>query len=353
MITYHLNIDCQAPKTLVSDLELVSGDVGACCLHIKFRDNGMWMELDDKLLTVKGKRADGKVISDCGTTEGTTAKITLKNSFFAVPGELILEIALTDAAKNYVTTKIVTANVLEGLGEPSETAEDSVSVFVHLLSRMKEQLDAADVLLKESKFNYEKELNQIQEVVIENMHFKGEAESVEALPETAENGDIYRINQTCTYTYAEHVSPLLTLPFSSVFYDVGMVEFEGLYELDSHIHINYPSFVDTERQYAYIYNKDGSYVGMFLYEVASLNPVDNLLGWDGTEQGEISVFVSKEPVEKFYTVAGGGCVYYENGKWYPFTDCGEEVHFKSEMSEALSAIIKIQEQILGGGTYEA
>ena len=149
MITYHFNINCQEPRMLISDMEFVSGDTGAYCLNLTFYDNGKRLDLSDKVLAVKGKRADGKVISDCGKTDGNTARITLKNSFFAVPGELILEIALTDAAKRYVTAKIITATVLEGVGNPDDASEENVNVYVTLLTQLTEKLSRAQNLLEE------------------------------------------------------------------------------------------------------------------------------------------------------------------------------------------------------------
>ena len=64
MITYHFNINCQEPRMLISDMEFVSGDTGAYCLNLTFYDNGKRLDLSDKVLAVKGKRADGKVIHD-------------------------------------------------------------------------------------------------------------------------------------------------------------------------------------------------------------------------------------------------------------------------------------------------
>lgn len=165
MITYKLKINCQESKLYTSDMEFVSGDVGAYRLEFSFYDNGKQIDLSDKLFTVKGKRADGVILSDSGTISENKAVFIPKNAFYAVPGELILEIALTDSAKNYITTKIISVTVLEGLGETKEVAEQHVSAYVTLLAQLKNRLDNADRLLEESKFSYETQMEEIRAVL--------------------------------------------------------------------------------------------------------------------------------------------------------------------------------------------
>lgn len=165
MITYKLKINYQDSRVLTSDMEFVTGDVGAYRLEFAFYDNGARVGLSDKLLTVKARRADGVVLSDSGSISENTALFVPKNELYAVPGELYLEIALTDNAKNYITTKIVMANVIEGLGEPSDIAENGVSVYVTLLNQVKSQIDAANQLIKDSKAYYDEEIAQMQSEV--------------------------------------------------------------------------------------------------------------------------------------------------------------------------------------------
>lgn len=162
MITYKLKINCQEPRVLVSDMEFVAGDVNAYRLEFTFYDNGERIDLSDKILTVKGKRADGIVLSGVGQMDGTRAVFVPANAFYAVPGELILEIALTDSAGNYTTTKILSAAVLEGLGETTEVATTNVSAYVSLLAQLTNRLNSADRVLAESKFSYESELAELQ-----------------------------------------------------------------------------------------------------------------------------------------------------------------------------------------------
>jgi len=150
MITYQLKIHLEEPRMLSSNMEFVAGDVGAYRLAVSFFDNGTKVDLLDKTVTVKAKRADGVVLSQAGEIKDNTAHITLLNGMYEVPGEVVLEIALCDSKKNYVTTKRMIATVLEGLGEPCDATEN-VSVYVTLLGQAAAQLDAATALLAKSE----------------------------------------------------------------------------------------------------------------------------------------------------------------------------------------------------------
>ncbi len=155
MIRYQLKIDCTEPRNFVSDMEFVAGDVGAYELVFSFYNGKKRMDLLGKTLSVKAKRADGVVISDGGKIQDNKAYFTPANTFYSVPGELILEVALSDAAKNYVTTTIITAKVLEGVGAPDAMAENKVSVYVTLLSQTTEKLEQAKALLNEASTQLE------------------------------------------------------------------------------------------------------------------------------------------------------------------------------------------------------
>lgn len=147
MITYKLKINCQEPRLLVSDMEFVAGDVGAYRLEMTFLNNGAIMDLTGKQITVKAKRADGTVLSDSGTITGSMAIFVPQNSLFAVPGELMLEIALCDSTQKYMTTKIISATVLESVGEPVDAAENHVSAFVSLLAAAAAKVNQAEALI--------------------------------------------------------------------------------------------------------------------------------------------------------------------------------------------------------------
>lgn len=144
MITYQVKIDTADPKLLTTDMEFVTGDVGAYKMVFSFYENGKPLDITGSILSVKAKRADGVVLSDTGECAGNQATFVPKNALYAVAGELRLEVALSDTAKNYTTTKILLANVLEGAGAPQSVAEDDVNIYVTLLNRVQQQLQTAE-----------------------------------------------------------------------------------------------------------------------------------------------------------------------------------------------------------------
>ena len=101
MITYKLKINYQDPRVMTSDMEFVTGDVGAYRLEFEFYDNGARVDLTDCVLTVKAKRSDGTVLADAGEIQDNLGVFVPKNDIYAVAGELRFEVALADAAKNY------------------------------------------------------------------------------------------------------------------------------------------------------------------------------------------------------------------------------------------------------------
>lgn len=155
MITYKLKIDCTEPRHLVSDMEFVSGDVGAYLLEFSFYNGKKRMDISDKVLSVKAKRTDGVVISDSGEIKENKAYFIPANTLYSVPGELTMEIALSDHAKNYITTTILSAKVLEGIGAPDAAAENKVSVYVTLLAQTTEKIEQAKALLADANAHLE------------------------------------------------------------------------------------------------------------------------------------------------------------------------------------------------------
>lgn len=151
MITYKLKINYQDSKILQSNIEFVSGDIRAYLLECEFYDSGKRVDVSDYSVTLKAKRADGVILSEGGKIEENKGIIALKNDIYSVPGELYLEIALLGSAKNYITTKIILANVIEGLGETDETSGNASSVYVTLLNQMKSEINALTVALADAK----------------------------------------------------------------------------------------------------------------------------------------------------------------------------------------------------------
>ena len=184
MITYKLKINYQDTKVLQSNIELVSGDVGACRLECEFFDDGKRTDISNYIITLKARRADGVILSEGGKIENNKGIIKLDNGIYSVPGELYLEIALLDSAKNYITTKIIIVNVIEGLGETSETSENTSSAYVTLLNQVKSRIDEVNCILSESQ----ELLTKTKET---NISIKNQLDVVEAIAKGRATGYVF------------------------------------------------------------------------------------------------------------------------------------------------------------------
>lgn len=150
MINYKLKIDCQGDKVLSSDIVFVSGDVKAYQLTFEFRDGENFIDTKDCILTVRARRADGSCVEGAGEIVDGKGIYIPQNNIYAVPGELRMEIALCDSAKSYITTKIIVAEVLEGIGDSCKPEETEVSVFVGLLNQLQTRINAVRKIAEES-----------------------------------------------------------------------------------------------------------------------------------------------------------------------------------------------------------
>ena len=150
MINYNLKIDTLKEKILSSDISFVTGDVNAYKLIFEFFNGDDLIDISNYILTVRAKRADGVITVGEGKIENNKGIFIPKNSMYSVPGEVILEIALTDSAKNHITAKIITAEVIEGLGVASEPSVDEISVFVTLISQIQSKIETAEELIRQS-----------------------------------------------------------------------------------------------------------------------------------------------------------------------------------------------------------
>lgn len=148
MINYRLKINFQDAKTLTSDICFVSGDINSNTLIFEFYDEGKRVDISNYTLSVRAKRSDGVVIASAGTIKDNTAIFTPENNFYAVPGELYMEIALSDSVGRYATTKIIVASVVQGLGEAAVDGADNLSVYVTLLNEAQNKINQANELIK-------------------------------------------------------------------------------------------------------------------------------------------------------------------------------------------------------------
>ena len=134
MINYRLKIDFSDSKTLASDICFVSGDVKSSTLYFEFYNEGKRVDISGYTLSIRAKRSDGVVVASSGKIKENTAVFTPESNMYCVPGELYMEIALTDATGKYATTKIITAEVVEGLGETAIEGVDNLNIYVKLVA---------------------------------------------------------------------------------------------------------------------------------------------------------------------------------------------------------------------------
>jgi len=150
MITYNLKINFQDEKVLSSDIVFVSGDIGAYKLCFDFFDNGKKIDVSDYTLSIKAKRSDGVVVAGAGIIEDGKAIFIPQNNIYSSPGDLYIEIALSNASGKYITTKIIIASVIEGLGDNVIDSTDNLSVYVTLLNQVQDKINQANKLIKDS-----------------------------------------------------------------------------------------------------------------------------------------------------------------------------------------------------------
>ena len=89
-------------------------------------------------LIVKGKRADGVVVTDRGVvTEEGAAYYDVKAAMYTVSGDLSLEVALVTPEGGYVTTQELMIAVREGYGEGELAEEDVTPLLTELENKVK------------------------------------------------------------------------------------------------------------------------------------------------------------------------------------------------------------------------
>ena len=113
-----------------TDAVLVTGDVNAYRIVLETP----W-ELDGCNFKVTAKRADGKVVTDLGTTEGTKAICVLASGVYSVVGDLTMQLTLESVDGTVLTACEITATVAEGNGE-GEQAENLTPVLDKAIERI-------------------------------------------------------------------------------------------------------------------------------------------------------------------------------------------------------------------------
>lgn len=386
MINYRLKINLQDAKVLTSDICFVSGDVNSSSLIFEFYDNGKRVDISNYTLSVRAKRSDGVVIAGAGTIQDNVATFVPENNFFAVPGELYMEIALSDSAGRYATTKIIIASVVQGLGEAAIEGVDNLSVYVTLLNDIQRKIDQANILIEESvpkkgvDYWTDKDKAEIKEYVDElslnKLTYKGK---VTELPtENVSVGDVYETIPAVKKLYTGKVSdyfayyggpsvalgiPSYTAISKAFDYSSNMEYFEQakdgtyyrayIYDMDGNLVL---SKAERDAAIAWGYDAEacnfgGTHVVLFGSELK------NLTGWDdelGTES-EVSFYICKTRYNE--GLPNGGFHLWDGDEWVDLLNT-KQVDAKADkeyvdalvgdIETALDSIIAIQNELIGG-----
>lgn len=136
MVEYNICIELQAERLLYTDIEFTTGDVMAYRFVFKFISGGIPYDAAGCSLVVKAKRADGGMITDKGevTAEGV-AFYDVKSNLYAVPGKVMMEVALLTEDGAYITAKELVFCVRKGYGEGTLTPLNTTPVLSALMSQ--------------------------------------------------------------------------------------------------------------------------------------------------------------------------------------------------------------------------
>ncbi len=373
MITYHFTFNLQDARMFDSNMELVTGDVGAYGVEISFLDNKKAFDISGYTFSVRAVRADETVLTDAGTIENNRAVYTLKNAMYAVPGDLILEFALSDEKGNYVTAKIVRAIVLSGAGE-GDVVQDETNTYVTLLAQMTERLKQADALLTALDIdltgiqeNLEKKVDaeevnttllQMAEALNaheEQLKGKADAASIEGAllhQGRVESFDAVPENANHVYAVGGKIAKV-----SGKFLDLFYQTFEDFYEMDYKNFVQpYSSYMENEGyQYtAYFYNPDGTYICEGYNGVAGGTELSELMQLYSANDSkdlsnrEVTFYIS--PVK--FDFRDSGAAFYDGEavvKLPSEVRVSALEHSLGNVNDALLAILKLDDTLLGGG----
>lgn len=121
MNKYQAKIDISNNIEVYFDVPLFTGDIGNT-VELDFFCGGEPYPMDDVLVTAC--RADGAVVFDAGSMEGNTAVFTMKNNVHSQPGQLEVQVALSNDEGDLLTSGVLHFDVLDGYKETSGIEAD-------------------------------------------------------------------------------------------------------------------------------------------------------------------------------------------------------------------------------------
>lgn len=141
MNRYQATIDVSKNIEHYFDVPLFTGDSGNT-VELSFFCGGEPYPMDNVMITAR--RADGAVVFDAGSMEDNTAVFTMKNNIHSQPGQLEVQVALTDNSGAVLTSGVLHFDVLDGYKENSGVeADDRLPVLTQAVENAMAQADYA------------------------------------------------------------------------------------------------------------------------------------------------------------------------------------------------------------------
>nr|DAH37283.1 MAG TPA: BppU domain protein [Caudoviricetes sp.] len=127
MNRYKAKIDISKSIDIYFDVPLFTGDSGNS-VELSFFMRGEPYNMTG--VTVSAKRADGQTVFDMGSISGNTAQYTIANNMHNIPGNLDVQISLSDSTGAFLTSGFLHFSVEKGFSEDSGIeADDRYPIF--------------------------------------------------------------------------------------------------------------------------------------------------------------------------------------------------------------------------------
>ena len=143
MNKYKAKIDISKNIEVYFDVPLFTGDFGNT-IELIFHNGGEPYPMTG--VTVSAKRADGQTVFDMGSISGNTAQYTIANNMHNIPGNLDVQISLTDSAGAFLTSGFLHFSVEKGFSEDSGIeADDRYPIFNSFSEELGKKADVSQL----------------------------------------------------------------------------------------------------------------------------------------------------------------------------------------------------------------
>ena len=164
MNRYKAKIDISKSIDIYFDVPLFTGDSGNS-VELSFFCGGEPYNMTG--VTVSAKRADGQTVFDMGSISGNTAQYTIANNMHNIPGNLDVQISLSDSTGAFLTSGFLHFSVEKGFSEDSGIeADDRYPIFNTFSEELnkKANLSGGNVFSGTQTFNNENIMSGTQTI---------------------------------------------------------------------------------------------------------------------------------------------------------------------------------------------